>query len=128
MAIKNIFKKQNAKKNSEPEKKAPVKKTSKKKRASSEFSFRVLNSAHVTEKATDLVKNRQYVFNVSPDSNKNEIKRAVEDTFGVNVESVRTIKIPGRKRRIGRHEGWKSGYRKAIVKIAKGQEIEILPK
>jgi len=118
MPISNIFKKKKEK----PE----IKKTREKKHSIS--SSEILNSAHVTEKATDLTKKRQYVFNVSPGANKTEIKRAVEDVYGVDVESVRTIKVPGRERRLGRHKGWKSGYKKAIVKVAEGQEIEILPK
>lgn len=129
MPISDIFKKKKKEKPQvkKAEKKDPkVKKTRQKKHSS--LSFRVLNSAHVTEKATDLVKKRQYLFNVFPQANKTEIKRAVEDVYGVNVESVRTIKVPGRERRIGRHKGWKSGYKKAIVKVAEGQEIEILPK
>lgn len=142
MAITDIFKKKKRgeektelKKPTEKksEKKKVVKKKIKKrvvskKRKTSGNSLRILNSAHVTEKATELVKERCYVFNVSPEANKTEIKRAVEDVYGVNVEAVRTIKVPGRKRRLGRHEGWKSGYKKAIVKLHEGQEIEILPK
>lgn len=99
-----------------------------KKRKPSGISLRILDSTHVTEKATELVKQRCYVFNVSPRSNKTEIKRAVEETYGVNIEAVRIIKVHGRKRRLGKHEGWKSGYKKAIVKLVKGQEIEVLPK
>ena len=88
----------------------------------------VLKSPHVTEKATSLIDINQYIFNVFPTSSKGSIKRAVEDVYGVNVLKVRTIKIPGKKRRLGKTIGWKKGYKKAIVTLAKGQKIEIMPK
>ena len=90
--------------------------------------YKVLKSPHVTEKASDLVGQNQYVFKVWEGSNKKEVKRAVEDVFGVEVVSVRVVNIPKKKIRIGRTEGTKSGYKKAIVKIRKDQKIEILPR
>ncbi len=90
--------------------------------------YRILKAPHISEKATDLNKNNQYVFNVYPRSNKPEIKKAVEDVYGIDVVSVRIINIPQKSRRVGRTTGIKSGYKKAIVKIAAGQKIEVLPR
>jgi len=90
--------------------------------------YKVLKSPHVTEKASDLVGQNQYVFKIWEGRNKKEVQRAVEDVFGVDVVSVNIVNIPRKKRRIGRTEGIKSGYKKAIVKIRKDQKIEILPR
>ena len=88
----------------------------------------VLKEPHISEKSTDLVEKDQYTFKVWPRANKNEIKKSVEDIYPVNVVGVKIIKIPRRKRRMGKITGWKSGYKKAIVKIKKGQKIEVLPR
>ncbi|OIP74767.1 MAG: 50S ribosomal protein L23 [Parcubacteria group bacterium CG2_30_36_18] len=90
--------------------------------------YKILRTPHITEKATDLVKKNQYVFKVFPEANKTEIKKAIEDLYGVDVESVKTINIPRKKRRLGRIKGWRKGYKKAIVKIKEGQKIEVMPK
>ena len=100
----------------------------KKERKGKPINYRILKSLHVTEKATDLSKNNQYVFEVFSRSNKTEIKKAVEETFNVDVTRVNIIKIPAKRRRLGRTLGWKKGYKKAIVSIKKGQKIDILPK
>ncbi len=90
--------------------------------------WRILKTPHITEKATDLTKKNQYVFKIFPRANKVEIKKAVENLYGVDVISVRVINISPKKRRLGRISGWKSGYRKAIVRIKEGQKIEVLPR
>lgn len=94
----------------------------------SDFSWRVLKEPHITEKATDLVEKNQYVFKVWPQANKTEIKKAIEDLYGVKVVEVKIIKVPPKRRRLGRIEGWRKGYKKAIVKIKEGQKIEVLPR
>jgi large subunit ribosomal protein L23 len=63
---------------------------------------------------------------VAPEANKNEIKKTVQDLYGVDVLKVNIIKVPGKKRRVGNHEGYKSGYKKAIVFLPKGQQIEVI--
>ncbi|MEA3452885.1 MAG: 50S ribosomal protein L23 [Patescibacteria group bacterium] len=88
----------------------------------------MLKRPHITEKATELTSENQYMFRVSSRSNKIEIKKAVSDVYGVKVESVRIINVPPKKRRLGKTQGWRKGYKKAIVKIKKGQEIEVLPR
>jgi len=88
----------------------------------------VLKAPHITEKATDLSEKNKYVFKVFPKANKIEIKKAIQDLYGVDVLAVRIINIPARRRKLGRNEGWQKGYKKAIIKIKQGQKIEILPR
>lgn len=90
--------------------------------------YRILKKPHVTERATDLTSKNQYIFEVFPNSNKNQIKKAVEDVYGVDVASVNIVNIPRKRKRLGRIEGWRAGYKKAIVKIKEGQKIEVLPR
>lgn len=82
-------------------------------------------SSHITEKAAALESSGQYVFKVDPRLNKIEVAREIAKTYGVKAVSVNFIKIPGKKRRVGRTSGFKPGYRKAVVKLAKGQKIEL---
>ncbi|OGZ69917.1 MAG: 50S ribosomal protein L23 [Candidatus Staskawiczbacteria bacterium RIFCSPHIGHO2_12_FULL_38_11] len=84
----------------------------------------MVKEPHISEKSTYLAEDNKYVFKVYQNANKPEIKRSVEGIYGVNVLSVNIIKIPNKKRRIGRTEGFKKGYRKAIVTIKEGQKIE----
>ena len=90
--------------------------------------YKILKTPHVTEKATDLTKKNQYVFKVYPKANKVEIKKAIEDIYGVDVISVKIINIPSKRRKLGKIMGWRKGYKKTIVKIKEGQKIEVLPR
>ena len=85
----------------------------------------VLRSPHISEKATVLAEKGFYVFKVEKVASKKEIKKEAEKRYGVNIESVRIINIPSKKRRVGRTEGKKKGYKKAIVKVKKGQSIDL---
>ena len=88
----------------------------------------ILEAPHITEKATFLAEGNQYVFKVSPRATKPEIKKAIEEVYGVDVLKVRIIKVSRKRRRVGRTVGWRKRYKKAIVKIKEGQRIEILPR
>jgi large subunit ribosomal protein L23 len=90
------------------------------------FSYEAVKQPHISEKATYLAEDGQYVFVVDSRSNKQEIKKSIEGIYGVNVLSVNLIKIPAKKRRLGRTEGFRKGYKKAIVTIKEGQKIEII--
>ena len=90
------------------------------------FSYEVVKQPHISEKATYLAEKNQYIFEISPNYNKKEIKKSVEGIYGVDVLSVNIVKIPAKRRRIGRTEGFRKGYVKAIIKIKEGQKIEIL--
>jgi large subunit ribosomal protein L23 len=61
------------------------------------------------------------VFEVHPDANKIEIKQAVERMFKVKVATVRTTRVPGRKKRVGRHIGHTSDWKKAYVTLSEGE-------
>jgi large subunit ribosomal protein L23 len=80
----------------------------------------------VTEASAVLQEERQtYTFIVAKDSNKIEIRNAVQALFGVTVEDVRTANYPGKVRRVGRSIGRKSGYKKALVKLVEGDSIDV---
>lgn len=93
----------------------------------SKVAWRVLARPHVTEKSTGLTALGQYTFRVFNNTTKQEVKRAIEDIYGVHVVGVRKISVPRKRRRRGRQIGWKSGYIKAIVSLKKGDKIEVLP-
>ncbi len=114
-------KKVEKKKETVEDKKKPIKK-------GEGFAWMVIKEPHITEKATLLAEKNEYVFKVFPKANKPEIKKAIEEIYGVEVEKVRIINVPRKKRRRGRVEGWRKGYKKAIVKVKEGQAIEILPR
>ncbi len=110
------------------EKKDKVEAPRKKRAKKTGLAFRILKSLHITEKSTDLSKNDQYLFQVFPKANKTEIKKAIEEIFNVDVLSVNILKTPAKRRRLGRTFGWKKGYKKAIIKVGKGQKIDISPR
>lgn len=85
----------------------------------------VIKAPVVTEKAAYAGQNNVYMFYVDPKSNKTEIKLAIEKLFNVKVEEIRTINVHPKKRRVGRYTGLTNRKKKAIVKIAEGQTIEL---
>ena len=88
--------------------------------------YGIVKEPHISEKGSVLAERGQYIFKVFPNANKTEIKKAIEGIYGKDVLSVNIIKIPAKKRRLGKISGFKKGYKKAIVKIKEGQKIEIL--
>ncbi len=85
----------------------------------------VLKRPHISEKATDLAEKDFYVFKVEKNANKREIKDEVQKKYKVDVIGVSVINIPSKKRRVGKTVGKRSGYKKAVVKIKKGQSIDL---
>ncbi len=78
----------------------------------------------MTEKSVILKeKENAYVFRVHKDANKLEIKSAVEKAFGVKVARVRTMRMPGKPKRLGRYEGRTPAWKKAVVVLKKDQKI-----
>lgn len=77
----------------------------------------------ITEKTALLRENGQFVFEVAPDSNKIEIKRAVEELFKVHVEKVRVINMKPKPRRVRLAPGYTKSWKKAIVTLKKGESI-----
>ena len=80
----------------------------------------------VTERSTALQEDmRTYTFVVAKDANKLEVRNAVQVLFGVRVESVRTANYQGKWRRVGRSLGRKPAYKKAVVRLAEGDSIDV---
>lgn len=79
----------------------------------------------VTEKATRLMEDNKYTFEVNPKATKPEIKAAIEDLFEVKVVQVNTHRPPRKKRRVGKFIGFKPHYKRAIVTLAPGDEEKI---
>lgn len=79
----------------------------------------------ITEKSTRLMEENKYTFYVHPQATKIDIRRAVEELFQVRVLEVRTMRVPGKTRRVGRFTGRTPERKKAIVKLAPGDKIEI---
>ena len=71
----------------------------------------------LTEKSYAEIATKKYVFIVAKNSNKTEIKLAIEQIFEVKVASVNTINCRGKKKRMGRYEGYTPAYKKAIVQL-----------
>lgn len=87
------------------------------------FSNSSVLHTYISEKASRLEAMNQYVFKVSRYANKPEVKKAIQKRYGVSVMDVNMVNMPSKKRTVGRHVGQKSGYRKAIVTLAKGESI-----
>lgn len=140
MAFLDRFKKSNKKKEKSPAKaeqlaeqnKPEVKLSSKADKKVVPQVYQIIKEPHITEKAGFLTDQNKYVFKVSFKANKVEIKKIIEALYGVKVEKVHLIHSAPKKRRLGRSEGWrhglKRGFRKAIITLAKGEKIELLPK
>lgn len=79
----------------------------------------------VTEKATRMMEENKYTFDVIPKATKPQIKAAIEDLFQVKVVQVNTLNKPRKKRRVGRFIGFKPQYKRAIITVAAGDEDKI---
>ena len=80
----------------------------------------------ITEKSANLVEGKNtYVFKVSKDTNKEAIKDAIEKTYNVKVESVRTLNTKAKDKRVGRYTGKTKTYKKAYVTLADGNAIDM---
>jgi len=85
----------------------------------------ILHLSLMTEKSLSLrEKDNAYVFRVDRKANKVEIRRAVEKAFNVEVDSVRTMVVPGKPKRMGMYAGRTPAWKKAVVTLKKGQRIE----
>jgi large subunit ribosomal protein L23 len=90
------------------------------------FSYQSVKEPHISEKSSNLAEKNKYVFKIYNNINKTEVKKSVEGIYGVDVTAVNIVKVPSKKRRLGRIEGLKKSYVKAIVTVKEGQKIEIL--
>lgn len=89
-----------------------------------EIAYRVLVEPWVTESSTAMMELNKYVFKVAPRATKREIEKAVKELYKVEVLSVNTINVPSKFRMQGRTQGWKSGFKKAVVTIKEGDKID----
>ena len=81
----------------------------------------------VTEKATRLLEENQYTFEVVPKATKPQIKAAIEYLFNVKVVGVNTMNPPRQQRRMGKFLGYRPQYKRAIVTLAPGNSIPLFP-
>lgn len=84
----------------------------------------ILQAPHVSEKASFAADRGEFVFKVALDATKLEIKKAVEQMFNVNVDSVRTSVVKGKTKRVGAVSGRRSNWKKAYVSLEEGQDID----
>lgn len=80
----------------------------------------------ISEKSVKEKEYNKYLFKVCLDSNKSEIKKAVEDKFKVKVDKVNTINVPSKTRKMGKYIGKTAQWKKVIVTIKEGQSIKEL--
>ena len=82
-------------------------------------------SPNVTEKSTTLSQYNKVVFRVHKKANKKSIKKSIEKIFKVNVIKINTINIKGKTKLVRNRKSYKTGYKKAIVTLKKGQSIDL---
>jgi large subunit ribosomal protein L23 len=83
----------------------------------------ILLSPMITEKSTILKeKSGDLVFKVHPDSTKIDIRRAIEESFDVQVASVRTVRVLGKFKRQGKTSGYRANWKKAYVSLREGSK------
>jgi large subunit ribosomal protein L23 len=92
---------------------------------SRERMYQVILSPVVTEKATALGEKNQVTFKVTIDATKPEIRAAVEALFGVKVLAVNTVLTKGKTKRFRGRPGQRSDVKKAMVRLAEGQSIDL---
>ncbi len=80
--------------------------------------YDIIRKPIITEQSMEATAEKKYVFEVAVSANKTEIKKAIEEIFGVSVEKVNTIRMIGKKKRTGRYpEGRRANWKKAMVKL-----------
>ncbi len=82
----------------------------------------IIISPVITERSMSVMGDKKYTFKVAKNANKIEIKKAVEECFGVKVEKVTTMNVRGRYRRQGLNGGYTPSWKKAVVKLTADSE------
>lgn len=85
----------------------------------------IIKAPIITEKTSELASNNVITFSVDVKASKTQIKQAIEKIFDVKVESVNTINVKPKKKRVGRYVGKTARVKKAIVKLKEGSSIEL---
>jgi large subunit ribosomal protein L23 len=91
------------------------------------MNIQIIRKPIITEKSMHSSSKNEYVFAVNRLAKKNQLKEFIEKKYGVTVEDIRTSKLPGNRKRVGkrRKEVKESDTKKAIIKIKDGQKIEV---
>jgi large subunit ribosomal protein L23 len=94
-------------------------------RLTREQMYHLIRTPVITEKATNLSEHNQVTFRVALTATKREVKAAVEGLFDVKVAAVNTIRVQGKTKRVRGRAGRRSDYKKAIVTLAEGSQIDV---
>ena len=87
--------------------------------------YDIILKAVLSEQSMDVAADKKYTFKVATDANKTQVKLAVEEIFGVEVEKVNIMNYDGKVKRMGRNVGRTAAYKKAVVTLTeKSKEIE----
>lgn len=95
---------------------------------SSEKILNVLRAPHISEKAARVQEANQYVFEVASDATKADVKAAVEQLFSVKVAAVNVVNVKGKNKTFRFRSGSRGDWRKAYVRLADGQSIDLAAK
>ena len=79
--------------------------------------YDIVKKPIITEQSMENVADKVYVFEVAKDANKIEIRKAIEEIFGVKVAKVNTMNVPGKEKRMGVHSGFRPDWKKAVVRL-----------
>lgn len=88
--------------------------------------YEIILKPVVSEKTTIGQSEGKYTFKVATNANKIEIKKAIKELFNVTVTKVNILNMKPKKRRMGRYEGYKTAWKKAIVTLKQGDSISIM--
>ena len=89
--------------------------------------YKVLMAPHVSEKGSRAAdESNQHTFKVAIDATKPEIRQAVEKLFDVKVTDVRVVKVKGKRKRHGVHQGRRPDWKKAVVRLRDGDDIDFI--
>lgn len=89
--------------------------------------YSIIRAPRISEKTARLQEvSNQYVFEVSTEANKLEIKEAIEKIFGVNVRAVNVVNVKGKNKAFKFRMGRRGDWRKAYVTLAEGQSIDVM--
>lgn len=86
--------------------------------------YDIIRRPIITEKSSVLADKLVYTFEVEKTANKVEIKKAIEQIFNVHVVSIQTVMVHRKAKRMQRYEGFKAGYKKAVVRLQPGETIK----
>ncbi len=84
--------------------------------------YEVVKRPIITEHSMDQMADRKYTFEVAKEANKIEIKNAIEEIFGVQVEKVTTMRVLGKIKRMGANSGKRPDWKKAVVKLTENSK------